>query len=146
MATKHLGILNAIQAAIQAAVAAGVPVTVGKARPISGEDAQAVNVDLDVSSLPGNLTQTRSNWSTSIEVQCYARATGAVSVFAAVDPLLQTVFNALLANNTLGGLAQDVTPGDSDTVRWEWDELNEGVAKATVRLTVLHQSADRQIS
>lgn len=146
MATKHLGILNAMAAAVALAVGAGVKVTKGDTRPVSGELASKVNLNLVSSSQIAGLTMTRTNWQTLVDVEIYGKGTGATDAMAAVDGLLQTVFNGLLADNTLGGLALDVNPADGETVRWDLDEQAERLCRATARFLVLHQSTDRSIS
>jgi hypothetical protein len=147
MATKHLGILLAMKAAIVAAGIAGAPpITVGRTRPISQETAQAVNLNLVSSAVAIGLTGGRTGWMTLVEVEHYGRGTGDTSGIEAVDPLVQAVYHALLTDNTLGGLAEDINPAEGDTLRWEDDEQAENLCVCTARFMVLHMNADRTLS
>lgn len=148
MSTIHLAILAAMEAALKAApaVTAG-PITKGRSRPISSDHPQALNLNLVSSAVAIGLTGGRTGWMTAIDVECYGRASGDTSPQDAVDPLLGATYDRLLADNTLGGIAQDVNPAEGETIRWEFDD--DGADKrcrATARFMVLHVNGDRTLS
>lgn len=145
MATKHLGLLEAIEALLHTGTpVAGGHITVGRTRAISSEYDQAVNVRLDESRPVPTSPQGRTYWETLIEVECFAKSsTEGVTPQQAVDPLLQEVYERVLADHTLAGTAVDCNPTG---VRWEPDEQGETACRATAMFLVLHQSVERSIS
>jgi len=77
------------------------------------------------------------------EVAIRTRTSGSTSAESAADTLSADVFNRLMADPTLGGLAQDIQPG---AMVWEDEEGDTPIAVCTLRATVLHRTTDLSIA
>jgi hypothetical protein len=102
---------------------------------------QAVSVQWDqASAQPAAIFGAPIDWATRLSVECYARTSVTDSSGdAAVDPLLQAVFERLAQDPTLGGLVQDL-----NVVGLEAENSAEGKKTGWVRITYLvqHQTSN----
>lgn len=101
-------------------------------RPMSDQTDRLVNVQWD-GAFPqrGAIHGAPVDWTTKITVDCYASSTK-VSGDLAVDPLLQSVYERLAADTTLGGMVIDM-----NVPSIEVEYTSEGKKTGWVRLTYL---------
>ena len=137
--TAHLAIASAVVAALTAAPAlAGGRVTLNKLRPVAAGDGTAIVVRLGRS-----VGQEQSlgviDWTTTLDVECHARASAGAEPAAAVDVLLADAWARLADLNatSLGAMAVQI----GSDIDWQFDDMDTPVASATVRLQVLHRTA-----
>lgn len=70
-------------------------------------------------------------WTTSLAVECYARAPQGTAPDAAVDALLESVYARLMADATLGGAATVLQP---QGITYDFDVDGESVVCATLQI------------
>lgn len=111
-------------------------------RPVAEQNTQAVVIHLR-SSEPnrGAILGAPVDWTTRIEVECYA--TGTSPGDSAVDALLLSVHDRLLADKTLAGTADDVYVED---IAWETEAQAANAGCATLTLGVLHRTASNTLA
>jgi hypothetical protein len=131
---------------LKAGGVAGGQVFSARTRSISADQPTAVVVRLvrsasQLSSVMGG----RTNWATLIEIECYGRNVGGAPDQAA-DELVVAVFEQLDVDPTLAGQAEDVEPLEGDTLEWEIDELDSGLACITAKFIVKHQTTGRKLT
>jgi hypothetical protein len=134
MTTVFAQIVGAVIDRLQAAPA--VCRTVYRARPnvVPDQVEQAINVQWDqASGQPVAIFGSPKDWSTRVNVECYARSL-ADSGDVAVDPLLQAVYERLAQDPTLAGLVSDM-----DCVGIEIETAQEAKKTGWVRLTYIVQ-------
>lgn len=132
-------VLAAVSAVI-AAIPGGVTVHRVRLRALPASTTEAVCVrpvradvaETDMSGRP-------ITWRSTVEVECYARATGATALDEAVDPLVSQVYAALLTDPSLGGAVVDVAP---QSLAYDFDTDAEAVACATLVFSVFHRAGN----
>lgn len=77
-------------------------------------------------------------WTTSVAVECYARAAPGVTADVAVDTVLQAVANRLLANRSLGGAVGDLA---LSAITYDFDADAQDTACATLTYQIRHATA-----
>lgn len=100
-----------------------VPASVGTAvvvRPL-GSDVQDAEL----------LTGHPYVWTTSLAVECYARAQQGIAPDVAVDALLDAVYARLLQDPTLGGVAAFL---QAQSITYDYDVDGENVVCATLQI------------
>jgi hypothetical protein len=83
------------------------------------------------------------DWTTEIELRFKARKTDYGSADDVCDQLWSAACALLLANQTLGGLAMQIDPGD---VSFDQDSGDTNVAEITQIFKVMHRTAGNTIS
>lgn len=136
-------------AAIVAALNAGTPVAPQVARvrlrPLAATETQAVVVR----PLASNVTEALLtpgypvSWTTAIAVECYARSSVSTAPDVAVDSLLVSVYERLMADTTLGGVVLSLQPKD---IAWDFDADREQTTCATVVFSVFHRANGSTLS
>lgn len=136
MATAFADITALVRDALLTGPAlAGGRVYRGRNRPLGLGEATAVCVNLTrASGEPIALSGDALQWSTTVLVTAYARGSASVDAEAAVDPLLQAVWQRLQTVSVPGALAITLDPA----VQWAVDEGDAPVAEATVALRITH--------
>lgn len=137
MTTAFTKVVSAAIAVLQAAPP--VCETIYRARPNAIPESldQVVSVQWDrTTAQPRVIFGAPIDWSTRLNVECYARSVRD-SGDIAVDPLLEAVYERLAADPTLGGLVDDLI-----IVGIEAENTSEGKKTGWVRLTyeVVHQT------
>jgi hypothetical protein len=82
-------------------------------------------------------------WTTEIEMLFKARKSADIDADDACDQLWTGAFGKLLSNQTLGGLAMRIEPGDA---LFDQDPVDTNVAEITQRFTVMHRTAATAIT
>jgi hypothetical protein len=135
----------AVQSAVMGALLASPPVADGRIwenrrRPIQASHPTAVVVRLDASDGEQVLAGVGApmRWTTSVAVECYARASAAAAPAESVDALLSEVWRRIVTADlsSAGVLTMDVKP----QIEWQFDEGDTPAVCAVVRLVVLHQT------
>lgn len=141
--TLHLGIRGAVASALSASPAlAGGRIHQNRSYVLNPGEASAIWVRR-LDSSPARVVLGHLEWSTEVEVAIRTRASGSTSAESAADTLSADVFTRLMADPTLGGLAQDIQPG---AMVWEDEEGDTPIAVCTLRATVLHRTTDLSIA
>ncbi len=132
-------VLDAVNAVI-AALPGGVTVHRVRMRPLSASTTEAVCVrpvrsDVAETDMAGKPI----TWRSTVEVECYARVTGANAPDQAVDPLVSQVYASLLTDPSLGGAVADVAP---QSLAYDFDVDADAVACATLVFSVYHRAGN----
>ncbi len=77
-------------------------------------------------------------WTTSVAIECYARAVQGATADVAVDAVLQAVANRLLANRSLGGTVGDLA---LSAITYDFDTDAQDTACATLTYQIRHATA-----
>lgn len=134
-----------IQDAVMAALLSGTPVAGGRVwenrrRPIQASHSSAVVVRLEASDGERDLAGSSApmRWTTSVAIECYARASAASDPAESVDALLAEVWRRIVTADlsAAGVLMVDIKP----QIDWQYDEGDSPMVCAVVRLAVLHQT------
>lgn len=146
MTTQHMAIAIAIAARLKGAGLAGGRVSVNRKRALSSDKDAGIVVRLgrsasqEVRQLGG-----RTSWNTLIEIECYGRD-GATDVPGmAADLVLEQVFEHLASTSDLGYGVMDIEPLAGDTLNWEFEQLDTGLACVDARFLVKHQTNGRTL-
>lgn len=83
------------------------------------------------------------DWATSIEVVILTRKNAGVEASDAADALWAAAYQAVMADQTLGGLAWELLPGRSDI---EDAETDTSVCRLTWTLTVHHRTSNNVLT
>ena len=146
--TQQLVIQDAVVALLKVEPAiAGGRVYRNRARTLSTSTHNAVVVRIERSA--SQLAQVqggRTSWSTLIAIDCYGRDTDGALLGSTADLVVEGVFARLDADSSLGGLAMDVEPLDGETLAWDVEELETGMACITARFFVKHQTTGRTLT
>jgi hypothetical protein len=146
MSTAHRLIAQAVVDLLKAGGVAGGRVFRARTRAISADQPTAVVVRLVRSaSLLASVMGGRTSWNTLIEIECYGRNVGGAPDIEA-DDTVAAVFEQLDEDPTLAGQAEDVEPLEGDTLEWEIDELDSGLACITAKFIVKHQTTGRKLT
>ena len=79
------------------------------------------------------------SWLTAVGVECYARATPAMSPDEAVDPLVEAVYARLMADPTLGGAVVALQP---EGIVYDFDADADKTVCATFTFTVYQRGSE----
>ena len=146
MTTQHMAIAIVIAARLKTAGIAGGRVTVNRARALSSDTAAAIVVRLgrsasqEVRQLGG-----RTTWNTLVEIECYGRDGGADVPGLAADLVLEQVFENLASASDLGVGVMDIEPLAGDTLHWDFEQADTGLACVDARFLVKHQTNGRTL-
>lgn len=137
--TAHLAIAAAVVSALAAAPAlAGGRVSLNKQRPVAAGDGTAIVVRLGAST-GQEVSLGFIDWTTTLDVECHARANAGTEPAAAVDALLLDTWSRLASLNSasLGAMAVQI----GADIDWQFDDLDTPVCAAVIRLQVVHRTA-----
>lgn len=133
-ASQHLGIRDAV-AALVTGLAAGTGEN--DPAPVATDQASRVNVKR-VRSTPSQPTTSHPiDWDTELQIEIIAR------VEAVADDLACSCFAAVMADESLGGLATGLQPGGFD---WDEDQAETTVHRVTWNLNVFHVTQNNVIT
>ncbi len=144
--TRFMSLANAIVAQLQAAPAVSAQVDRTRLRPVAAQHDTAVVVRLQgADPQRAAIVGGRTDWSTTLHIECYARAIpavpggGAAAVEAddALDALQAAVWARLMANATLSGTVADIEPTG---IEWDYAAEATGMGCATLTFTVKHST------
>lgn len=140
MTTAFVSLATAVQTALAGAPAlAGGRVYLNRLAPIAAAHDTAVVVRL-VQTTGREVALGAHDWTSEIDVECYARAATGADPSAAVDSLLESVWARLVAINaaSLDAMALQLNPA----ITWQYDDgAEKPTACATVRMQVRHRTA-----
>ena len=141
MSTAFAKVVTAVMAMLQAAPA--VCDTIYRARPnvVPDQTSRAVNVQWE-NALPNNgaIGGAPVDWATRLSVECFARGMSE-SGDLEVDPLLESVYERLAADSTLGGVVAHL-----ECVGLEAENTSEGKKTGWVRLTYIAHHRTNNLS
>ena len=139
MTTAFVTVASAIQAALAAAPAlADGRVHINRLTPVAAAHSTAVVVRLGQTS-GREVVLGAHDWSSDIDVECYARAATGADPAAAVDSLLESVWTRLAGINasSIGAMALQLNPA----ITWQFDDSGETpVACAVLRIVCTHRT------
>lgn len=144
--SKHLAIRDAVAALYAAATAlAGGRIHENRELPLREGDASHIQVFRVDSNPERNLLGATApiDWTTQIRTVVKARKAGATSAETAADEILTACYARLMADQTLGGLAQLLDPG---AIAWDQDEADSTVVMAAFDITAVHRTESNAIS
>lgn len=146
MTTQQRVMRNAMISVLKADNVADGKVYPNRSRTIGVDTPYGVVVRLTRStSLLASVQGGRTEWRTLIQVECYGRQVGGEPDDAS-DLIVEQVFASLAGAPTLGNLAMDVEPMEGDTLSWDIDELDSGLACITAKFIVSHQTTGRTLT
>nr|WP_314606559.1 hypothetical protein [uncultured Janthinobacterium sp.] len=147
MNSAQFAIVTAIVGQLQVEPAlAGGRIYRSRARPLGVDQSSGLVVRIERStSTLAQILGGPTTWATLINVECYARATGA-EPDAVADALLVDVFDRLALAPTLAGAAMSFEPLPGDTLSWEVDELDSKITCITAKFVVMHQTKGRTLT
>ena len=136
--------VSAIVAALQASPAVVASVGRVSLRPVAQASAQAIIVRpvQSEAAYAGDIGFDPTSWTTTVAVECYARASGATAPDVAVDDLLQAAYARLAADPTLGGAVLAMYP---QQVAYDFDADGEKTACATLVFSVMHSASSASL-
>ena len=143
--TRFLALANVIVAQLQAAPAVSAQVDRTRLRPVAAQHDTAVVVRLQgADPQRAAIVGGRTDWATTVHVECYARAIpavpgGAAAIEAddALDALQAAVWARLMANPTLSGTVADLEPTG---IEWDYAAEAAGMGCATLTFIVKHST------
>lgn len=146
MTTQHMAIAIVIGARLKEAGLAGGRVSVNRTRALGTETAAAIVVRLGRSaSQEARQLSGRTSWNTLIEIECYGRDGAAEVPGLAADLVLEQVFDNLASASDLGYGVMDIEPLAGDTLHWEFEQADTGLACVVARFLVKHQTNGRTL-
>lgn len=136
-------IVAGVAARLLAAPAIATQVLRGRRRPMSEGTAQAIYVYF-AGSVPerGAIHGAPVDWTTNVRIESTSRAVGTQTAEQAALALNAKAWARLLADQTLGGVAQDIAPGPIDI---DEDELDTSLAVVINTLQVVHRTAEHTL-
>ena len=135
IAAAVTAVVNTVTAALPGATVHRV-----RMRPLAATVSEAVcvrPVRADVAE--ADMAARPITWRTAVEVECYARVPAGTAPDLAVDALVSSVYQALLADPSLGGAVADVAP---QSMAYDFDIDAEAVACATLVFSVYHRAGN----
>jgi hypothetical protein len=145
-ASLHLGIRDAVAALYQAATAlAGNRIHENRNFPLAEGVASQIQV-FRLQSVPERLLLGPTapiDWVTDIRTVIKARTDGATSAEAAADAIAVAAYARVMADQTLGGLCEQIEPG---TFEWDQAEADSNVVQVSWDIQVRHRSYTNAIS
>jgi len=145
-ASLHLGIRDAVAALYQAgtALAGGRIFENRKFALATGVDSQIqVFRERSVPQRPLLGHTAPIDWHTTVRTVIKARADGSTSAEAVADAIAVAAYARVMADQTLGGLCDQIDPGDFE---WDQDEADTDVVQVTWDVQVRHSSFANTIS
>lgn len=134
-ASKHLGIRDAV-AALLAGLAGG-RVRENQGRPMATDHASQIEVTRARSTPTQPTTSHPIDWVTELDIEILARDEGVA------DDLSCSVFEAVMSNQQLGGLAEYIEAG---AFEWDQERAENTVHRVTWRISVTHQTQNNVIT
>jgi hypothetical protein len=146
MTTRHMQLAVAIADRLKLDPAiAGSRVYVNRVRAIGSDKVAVVVVRLGRgASEEAEVLGGRTTWSTLIEIECYGRDGADDVPGTAADQLLEKVFDNL-DEADLGYGVMSVAPLAGDTLAWDFEQLDTGIACVVARFVVKHQTNGRTL-
>lgn len=145
MASKQLQIRAALAALLTASGGIGALVFENRDFALATGVSAQVHVNLR-SSEPFDMlvyTDHPRDWRTEIEFVALTRKTGATEAGDAADALWVQIYQRVMADQGLGGLAWELLPGEATV---EVDEADTSVARLTWLLTVNHRTTNNTLT
>lgn len=139
-ASKHLGLRDAVHALYAAATAlASGRILENRDVPLPADVASQIQVYRIQSQPERNLIGVTApiDWVTIIRTVIKARKSGGSSAEAIADDIACSCFARLMADQTLGGLADELRPGP---FVWDQDEAESNVVQAVFDVEVVHRT------
>lgn len=136
--TAQHQLLQEVVASLSAAPAlADGRVYANRVRPVSAPSATAVAVRLE-SSNGQKPTLHGIDWSTVLQVECYARSTAQADPAQAVDALLHAAWQRLsgFSPSSLGLMDLSLQP----RIEWDYDDGDTPTVCAVIRLVAVHRT------
>lgn len=141
--------VNTAVTAVVAALQSGTPVASliarVRLRPLAQATTQAVVVRPVASQVseaalaPGYPV----SWTTTVAVECYARSGSATAPDVAVDALLQSVYDRLMSDPSLGGTVLALQPQE---LSYDFDADGEQTTCVTLVFAVRHRTAGNTLT
>ena len=142
--TAFATVVGAMVAALQAAPAVSAQVHRVRLRPMAQDWQTAVVVrPLGVELADAVGQGVACVWTTSVAVECYARAPSGTSADLGVDAVLQAVTTRLLADRSLGGTVGDLALG---AIAYDFDTDGDATACATLTYQIRHATAANPVT
>jgi hypothetical protein len=141
----HSTVVGAFVATLRAAATlTDVPIMRSRVRAISDQVTRAVCVRPTTSDPSGGVILGHPiDWSTAIQVECYARGDASQAADEACGALLLIVADALAVDPSLGGALDDI--GDP-TLAWALDEADTTLGCLVATYPVTHRTAYRSLA
>ena len=92
---------------------------------------------------PGAILGAPFDWTTRMRVLVKARATSTGTAEANADALALVAYARVMADPSLGGVADDLVPED---LTWDQDDADTGVALALLNFRITHRTAGGSIA
>lgn len=144
MTTAFASVVGAIVAQLESATPVSQHIFRARMRVVPQQMTDAVVVRIqDAQVEPAAGQGTYGIWATSVAIECYARANASTSPDVAVDALLESVVNRLMANRSLGGLVGDLVLSG---INYDFDVDGESTACATVAFSIRHATAANSVT
>lgn len=138
MSTVFRAIALAIAASLSSAPAlAGVPVFQNRLKPLPEDQAQAVVVRTERSA-GQEVVLGLIDWQTDYVIECYGRGTAGAEPAAAVDDLVQAVWQCLVAVDLSAYQVMGTTLNPD--IGWDYGEAETPFACAIFRLQIIHRT------
>ena len=142
--TAHMAVRDAFAAALLADPPVSPRVEEQRELSLPQGVASQVSVFRDASDpSEGFIRGAPVDWSTQLRVECKARTTAGATAERAADALCVAVYQRVMADPSLGGVALDLNPGP---MRWEQDDLDTAVAVATQIFYARHRTQGRVLT
>lgn len=142
---KHQAIRNAVAAAYAAGTALSARIMENRELALPDGAPSQIQVYC-VESIPDRpfvSTFAPVDWNTQLRTVIKTRKDGTTSADELADALLQGCFARLMADQSLGGLCQQLDPGP---VTWEADELDSNVVMVSWVATATHRTDSNSIA
>lgn len=142
--SSHLAIREAVAAALQRTPAICDRIDEQRDLTLPAGVAASVSVFRDTSrAAPGAILGAPVDWTTRIRVLVKARTTAAGPAEANADALALTAYARVMADPSLGGVADDLVPED---LTWDQDDADSGVALALLNFRITHRTSGGSIA
>jgi hypothetical protein len=141
--SKHLALCAAVATAI--ASVAGGRVRQDRAFKLAGDVSSQVHVNFRRTT-PEQVVMYMDHprdWVTDIDIAVLARKTGGDEAAVVVDAIWVEIYGLVMADASLGGLADYLEPGDVDVSP---DEADNSVCRLDWRITVRHRTDNLSIA
>ena len=145
MSTMVSALVTAAMAALQAAPAVAARVERVRLRALPASVTQAVVVR-PVAADTGDTEMATGwpiTWTTQLAIECYARVPQGAAPDLAVDSLIEAVYQRLMTDATLGGVAIVLVP---QGISYEFDADGENVVCATLQINAQQRTTGASLS
>lgn len=137
--TSHLQVRAAMAAAIRRAPALTARVDEQRDQTLPTDAPTSIAIFRDGSTADrGAILGAPMDWVTRIRVVAKARSISGLSADLAIDGLTTAIYQRVLADPSLGGVADDTEPED---ITWDQDEADTSLAVAVITFRVRHRTA-----